>query len=207
MLVGSDGTANGNDAQEYQVLNMDNEETPTYCSGLNFDTGFNDLTSVSEADYENYVYMVANTTDNELKIIQGGPDNAIYLPSGTFESQPFDTASVDASTVLRTFNRMLANIIQPATTSVKIQVAVRPITGSSCSLSSNDYKYVGPDGSETSFYTSANSIISDKIPFGNYYGSAYINPERCFRYKVYLESPTDQRLTPVLQDITWNYSQ
>lgn len=207
VLVGKDGVSNGNNAEEYQVLNVDSESTPTYCSGLDFADGFNDLTSVSEADYENYVYMIANNNFNELKIIQGGPDNAIYLPSGTFESQPFDTASIEPSTILRTFNRLLANVIQPATTSIKLQVAVRGLSGASCPTSGSDYTYVGPDGSASSYFTPTGSVIDNAIPFGSYLSNAYNNPERCFRYKVTLESPTDQTQTPVLQDITWNYSQ
>jgi hypothetical protein len=205
VLVGNDGSTNGNDAEEYQVLNIDNESTPAYCSGLNFDSGFNDLTSVSEADYENYVYMVANTQANELKIIQGGPDSALYLPSGTFESQPFDTASVEPSTILRTFNRLLANVIQPSGTSVKVQVSVRGLSGGSCPSASSSYTYVGPDGDPNAFFTPTTSILDRAIPFGTYLSNAYENPQRCFRYKVTLESP-DQTQTPVLQDITWNYS-
>ncbi len=205
VLVGKDGISGGGNAQEYQVLNTETEATPTYCSGVDFNQGFNDLTSVSEADYDNYVYMVANTTANELKIIQGGPDNAIFMPSGTFESQVFDTASVEPSTILRAFNRLLANIIQPTNTSVKIQVGLKGLSNGSCPTSG--YTYIGPDGSDTSYYTPVTTVISDKIPFGSFMSGAFVNPERCFRYKVTLESLTDQTVTPVLQDITWNYSQ
>jgi hypothetical protein len=99
---GKDGVSNSNDAKEYQVLNSSTEATPTYCGGINFDSGFNDLTSVSEADGDNYVYMVANTTVNELKIIQGGPDGT-YLDTGTMESTPLDvgysTASISVARV------------------------------------------------------------------------------------------------------------
>ncbi len=205
VLVGKDGVSGGGNAQEYQVLNTETEATPTYCSGVDFSDGFNDLTSVSEADYDNYVYMVANNQLNELKIIQGGPDNAIFMPSGTFESQVFDTATADGSTIARTLNRLLANVTQPSNTSVKIQVAVHAQINGNCPTSG--YKYVGPDGSESTYYTSESSVIEDKIPFGSYVNNEYINPERCFRYKVTLESLTDQRVTPVLNDIKWNYSQ
>ena len=79
VLVGKDGVTDSNNAREYQVLNISNESTPTYCGGLQFDSGFNDLTSVSELDNDNFVYMLGNTTSNELKIIQGGP---MSLPQG-----------------------------------------------------------------------------------------------------------------------------
>lgn len=71
VLVGKDGITDGNNGKEYQVLNMSNETSPAYCGGLQFDSGFNDLTSVSELDGDNFVYMVGNTIGNELKIIQG----------------------------------------------------------------------------------------------------------------------------------------
>lgn len=210
VLVGKDGISDGNDAEEYQVLNTENEATPTYCSGVNFDQGFNDLTSVSEADYENYVYMVANTTTNELKIIEGGPDNAIYVTNGTFESQTFDTASVDGSSALRAFNRLLSNVYRPVSaTTVGIQVATAPANGSGNCNSGITFDYRGPNGttSTSDVYTTStigNSTITGVFPLlsvGNYQ-----NPGRCFRYKVYLDT-TDQMQSPEFKDIYVNYSQ
>ena len=62
VLVGQDGIPNdGVEPQEYQVLDLSTESAPTYCGGVNFIAGFNDLTSVTEANGDNYVYMVANT--------------------------------------------------------------------------------------------------------------------------------------------------
>ena len=207
VLVGEDGVSDSNNAQEYQVLDMENESTPSYCGGINFDQGFNDLTSVSEADNDNYVYMVANTNVNELKIVQGGPDNAIYVANGTYESQAFDTASVDGSLALRAFNRFLATIVQPANTSIKIQTAVAPAGPTDCSDAT--YSFVGPNGttdtSDTfSTDTVGTSSLSGLIPLKNV--GDYQNPGRCFKYKLYL-STTDQTQTPELDDITWNYSQ
>lgn len=207
VLVGSDATANGNDAEEYQVLNMDTEATPTYCSGVNYDSGFNDLTYVSEKDYETYIYMIANTTLNELKIIEGGPDDAIYVPSGSYESPIFDTASVDGSTALRAFNRLLSNIYQPVSTSVKFQLAIAPAISGSCNNST--YDYVGPGGTTAptdtfSTVSTGNVEYTSVIPLLNV--GNYQNPGRCFRYKVFMET-TNQMISPYLYDISWNYSQ
>jgi hypothetical protein len=207
VLVGSDAVSNGNDAEEYQVLDMETEASPTYCSGVDFDDGFNDLTYVSEKDYETYIYMIANTTANELKIIEGGPDDAIYVPSGSYESAIFDTASIDGNTNLRAFNRLLANIYQPTNTSVEFQVAVAPPVGGSCSAAT--FSYIGPGGTtEPSDTYSTPDIgtleLTGVIPLLNV--GNYQNPGRCFRYKVYMET-LDQMISPELRDIYQNYSQ
>ena len=205
VLVGTDAISNGNDAEEYQVLDMENESTPTYCSGINFDQGFNDLTSVSEADYDNYVYMVANTSQNELKIIEGGPDDAIYVPNGTFTSPTFDTASVDGVASLRAFNRILASVAQPTGTSVEVQTAVAPAILNSCS--GIVYDYVGPDGTDATRFSVSGSTIEGVIPLQTLIPTSnYQNPGRCFSYKVFM-STADQTKTPVFNDIIWNYSQ
>jgi type II secretory pathway pseudopilin PulG len=202
VLVGKDGVAANGDAEEYQVLNTETEATPTYCQGINFDQGFNDLTSVAEADFENYVYMVANTQTNELKIIEGGPDNAIYVTNGTFESKPFDTATVDGNTALRAYNRFLANVTLPTNTTLELQTAVAAIGTNGCSNAA--YSYVGPDGTSATKFHATTTPFIDLMPLltsGN-----YLNPGRCFKYKLFL-STTDQMVTPVFSDITWNYSQ
>ncbi|HSX09694.1 MAG TPA: hypothetical protein VLF93_06065 [Candidatus Saccharimonadales bacterium] len=206
IIVGQDGLPNDSiTPQNYQVLDLSTESTPNYCGGLDFSSGFNDLTSVSEADGDNYVYLVANTAQKQLKIIEGGPDNAIYDSSGTFESKTFDTASVDGSTLDRAFNRLLSDISQPTNTTIKIQTAVAPAVNNSCT--GVTFNYVGPDGTSNSYFTPSGSTISGIIPLGDYIpASNYDNPGRCFRYKVYL-STLDQTITPKLLDLFVNYSQ
>ncbi len=203
ILVGKDGIAGNGDAEEYQVLNMtspNSESAPAYCGGLNYDTGFNDLTSISEADGDNFVYMVANTQSNELKIIQGGLDQE-YLDSGTFESSPFDATNSAA------FNRFVANISLPASTSISAQLAVIPAVSGSCPTASSSYTYIGPGGTSNAsdVFSVKGASISAQIPFGNYLSSLYQNPERCFRYKMSL-STTNTSTTSALLDMTWNYS-
>lgn len=211
VLVGKDGFSNANDAEEYQVLEMDNpsETTPRYCGGLNFNQGFNDLTSVSELDNDNYVYMVANNTVNELKIIEGGPDSAIYVSDGTYVSPVFDTASVDLSTVTRAFNRFIANIVQPANTIIEFQTAVAYASGSGCPTDESAYTFLGPGNTSAradTFKTATTGSVAldGLIPLAT--AGLYANPGRCFRYKVYLHT-NDQRITPELNSFIWNYSQ
>lgn len=195
ILVGQDGVVDANDAQEYQVLNIDSESTPLYCGGVNYNQGFNDLTSVSEADGDNFVYMVANTAEKQLKIIEGGPDTGLYLTPGTFESSTFDAVNSSA------FNRFSATISQPAQTSVKMQVAAAPSSAGSCAGAT--YAYVGPNGVAGDYFTSQGASISGTIPVGVFGG--YDNPNQCFRYKVFMDT-TDTNQTPAFDDVMVNYS-
>lgn len=191
VLVGKNGIINANDAQEYQVLDMTTEATPNFCGGLNFDQGFNDLTSVSEADFDNYVYMVANTSLNELKIIQGGPDG-IYVDQGTYTSPIFDAGYSTA------FNKYSATLSVPTNTTLQLQFAIADPVSGSCTNAT--YTYTGPDGTTGTYYTATQSAL-----FLNNDGSGYENPARCVRYKAYM-STTDYNATPAINDITIYYS-
>lgn len=191
VLVGKDGTVNSNDAQEYQVLDSATETTPNYCGGLNYDIGFNDLTSVTEADLDNFVYMVANTDVNELKIIQGGPDGR-YSDTGTIESATFDAGYNTA------FNRFSVTSTIPASTNIKYQFAVADAVSGSCTGVA--FSYAGPDGTSGTYYTTTSAALALDDN-----GSGYENPGRCFRYKAFFDT-TDFDTTPTLEDITVNYS-
>jgi len=196
IIVGQDGFSNDEiEPKEYQVLNIENEASPFYCGGINFLPGFNDLTSVSEIDSDNFVYMVANTMEKQLKIVQGGPDSGIYVPSGTFESSAFTVAASSA------FNRFTANIAQPAQTNIKMQVGVAAPSGGLCTSAS--YNFVGPDGNSGSFYSPVGASISGTVPRGTY--DTYQNPQSCFKYKTFFDT-TDFNQTPTLYDVNVNYS-
>lgn len=197
ILVGKDGTTDSDDAAEYQVLNISAEASPAFCGSVNFDQGFNDLTSVSEADGDNFVYMVANTTEKQLKIIQGGPDTGIYVSTGTFESSAFDTNNTTA------FNRFSANITNPAQTSISLQIAVANAVNNNCADAS--YTFIGPDPSNYtgSYFTPSGLTISGAIPLVSV--SNYANPGRCIKYKTFFET-LDNSFTPSLLDMTVNYS-
>ncbi len=195
ILVGQDGVQDSTEPKEYQVLNIENENAPAYCGGVNYLPGFNDLTSVSEADGDNFVYMIANTTEKQLKIIQGGPDTGIYVGSGTFESSPISFATSSA------FNRFTAGVTQPANTNIKMQVAVATPSAGLCTGAL--YNFLGPDNSSATYYTPSAASISGTFPVGTFGG--YSNPERCVKYKSYLDT-TDFNQTPQLNDVNINYS-
>lgn len=197
VLVGRDAITNASDAEEYQVTNISTEATPTYCGGLQFNSGFNDLTSVSEADGDNFVYLVANTPDLELKIIQGGPDVGQYVSEGTFTSAPFTGASTAA------FNSFTANVTTPNQTTISIQVGVGDQVGGSCA--STVYTFIGSDPSNyaNSYFTPNAGVISGAIPLTTV--GTYINPSRCFKYKAFMTT-LDNTVTPSLTDFTVNYA-
>lgn len=188
----------GTEAEEYQVVNISNESVPVRCGGLNIDSGINGVSSVLEADGDAYSYIITGDPASELKVIAGGPGGGGgYFSTGTYESKPFDSGYSTA------FNRFVANISQPASTSVQMQVAVANQVSGSC-LGAN-YTYVGPNGNTSAYFTSAdNATIQGAIPFGSF-SPNYINPGRCFRYKLFL-STTDATKTPIFNDITINYS-
>ena len=198
VLVGRDAITDLSDAEEYQVTNITTEATPTYCGGLQFNSGFNDLTSVSEADGDNFVYLVANTPDLELKIIQGGPDVGQYVSDGTFTSAPFTATS--SST---TFNSFSAGVNMPGSTSVSLQLGVANDVSGNCATAS--YTFVGPDplNYEGSYFTPVGGLITGSVPLTSV--TNYSNPSRCFKYKAFM-STLDNTVTPTLLDLTVNFA-
>ncbi len=199
VLVGRDGIDDGNDAEEYQVIRMEgdgsSEASPKYCGGVDFDAGFNDLVSVVEADSDSFVYMVANTQVNELKIIQGGEDGT-YVASGYFESAPFDAGP--GKTVM--FNRAIADVTVPEGTAFSYKVATYGDGTQSC----NSYSpiFLGPMGTTGSddVYTTNGPIPYSGLTLPNQ------NPARCFKYRAEFTSDSSRDRTPVLNSFTVNYS-
>jgi type II secretory pathway pseudopilin PulG len=191
ILVGIDGIKSGTEPQEYQVLDITNESSPTYCGGINYSGGFNSLAAVTEADNDKFVYLISNSGSSVIKIIQGGPDGT-YLDSGTYESNTFDAGAEVA------FNRFSSNVTLTAGTDVKYQIAAADAVDNSCTNAL--FNYVGPDGTDATFFPSTGGTI----PIHND-GLGFENPSRCLRYKAYL-STTNYYNTPSVLDVLVNYS-
>ena len=190
LLAGIDGVSDGNNAMEYQVLTISNESSPAYCGGLQFSSGFNDMTSTVEADGDKYVYLIGSGAGNDLKIIQGGPDGP-FLEAGMFESSIIDIGSS------ATFNRFDVVENLPPQTSIQYQIALADQVSGSCTGA--NYVFVGPDGTvDTKFATGS------AIPLNND-GVDYENPGQCLKYRAYLAT-TDYNVTPTLLDVHFNYS-
>lgn len=179
IIVGTGGS------QQYQVIDISEESDPEHCisdgrsGGLVITTGVNGISSVLESDGDAYSYIITGDSGAELKIIEGGPGGK-FATDGTFESATFDP---DGSI---SFNRYVATYVTPAGTSIKFQFAASPAP---CDTAV--FNFVGPDKTGSTFYTTNSGPLS--------------LAGQCFRYKAFLNS-TDPNQTPVLQDITINYS-
>jgi hypothetical protein len=204
VLVGRDGVDDEEDAEDYQVLKMEgeedgtscSEEQPCYCGGVDFDQGFNDLTSVVEADSDSFVYMVADTDVNELKIIQGGEDGT-YVASGVFDSEALDVG-VNKTAM---FNRIDITADTPSGTALSFKVATYGDGTLDCDAITP--KFVGPAGTEDpgDVYTTGGQISYFDLPAPNQ------NPARCFKYQASFTSDSNRDKTPVLNSFTVNYSE
>lgn len=181
----------GTGGEEYQVINVATEATPTRCGGLQVDTGINGISSVLEADGDAFSYSITGDASSEFKIIEGGPGGT-YPTSGTFESTTIDLGSEVA------FNRFSATVDKPAGTDVTFHIAASDAVSGSCTLAS--FTFTGPDGTSNTFYqtTAASIFLNDD-------GQGYENPGRCLRYRAFLTS-SNAPVTPTLYDVTFNYS-
>jgi len=177
--------------EEYQVIDISTENTPSRCGGLNLDTGINGIASVLETDGDAYSYIITGDVAAELKIIEGGPGGK-FAAAGVFESSTFDATKSAA------FNWYQATVTEPPQTAIKFQFAANdPAAGSCLGV---DFTFIGPDGTDATYYaTSSGQLVFSNDNLG------FENPARCLRYKVFLSS-SDYIHAPTLWDMTINYS-
>lgn len=175
--------------EEYQAISILNDAAPTYCGGLNIDSGVNGVSSILESDGDAYSYIITGDANSELKIIEGGPGGQ-YATSGTFTSPIFD------ATKSATFNRFDVHSTVPDQATIRYQFAITDEVSGDCSAST--YTFVGPDKTDTTYFAT-----SSALPLSS--GGLYKNPARCLRYKVFLDTQ-DRFQSPIFEDITINYS-
>ena len=178
VVTGNKALLVGTGGEEYQVIDISNETSPTRCGGLNIDSGVNGISSVLEQDGDTYSYIITGDTAAEFKIIEGPATN------GTYTSPSFDAGS-DVY-----FNSFTVNHIVPSSTLIQYEVAVAAAVNNSCS--GVNFSYAGP-------FATSSALPSTT---GN---AAYQNPGRCIKYKVTF-STADPTQTPILYDISFNYS-
>ena len=130
-----------------------------------------------------FIYAATSSDNEELIIISTGVTDC-YATDGQLESSTFDT---DASNV--TYNWLAWSGSQPANTTIKFQLATS-------NNSNGPWNYVGPDGSSSSYYTTAAK------EFINY---SYHLDQRYFRYKLFLNSQSDFQ-APALEEFNLSYS-
>jgi hypothetical protein len=174
----------GTGGQEYQVIDITNENSPVACGpGLNIDSGVNGVAGVIENDGDAFAYIITGDANAEFKIIEGGPGGQ-FGTEGTYTSPALD-AGRDVA-----FNRFFVNHIGPQLTSMQYEVAIADAVNNSCSQAV--YSYAGPFASSSAIPSSTGD-------------PNYKNPGRCMKYRVSL-STTEILQSPVLFDITFNYS-
>lgn len=181
--------------QQYQVFDTSTldshtqEKTP--CGGMSVNNGVYGISSILDQYNNAYSYIITGDSSNQFKIIRGGLGGTGYLSSGTFESSSFDATS---SAV---FNRIDFTASKSASTDIKFQLGIADPVSESCNNA--NYVFVGPDLTSGTYFATASAIGFNDDEIG------YENPARCMRYKAYL-STTDTQKTPVLHDITINFS-
>ncbi len=191
LIVGTGGSF------QYEVVDISSETGAlSQCGGLSYTNGLLGIAAVAQSNGYAYAYVVDSSA--VLNIILGGNGGGfpgIGVP-GTYESAPFD-ASAGAA-----FNRFVANISQPAATSISAQVAVASPLNGDCNNAT--FEYVGPNGNPAAYFTPVGARITGTLPIGNYL-TYYKNPGYCFRYKFRFLT-NDATQTPALYDMTVNYS-
>jgi len=101
------------------------------------------------------------------------------------------------------FNRFSATVNQLSQTTIKLQVAAAAAVSGSCTDAV--FTYVGPNGSASDYFYPSGNSISASVPISSSGPGSYINPGRCFRYKVFFTT-SDILQSPTLYDFSVNYS-
>ena len=151
------------------------------------------ISSVTGFNLSGYIYglsancsfiYTATISNNEELIIISTDVTECYATSGQLESSTFDTGTSDI-----TYNWLAWSGSAPANTTIKFQLATS-------NSSNGPWNYVGPDGSSSSYYTTAAK------EFINY---SYHLDQRYFRYKLFLNSQSDFQ-APALEEFNLSYS-
>ncbi len=184
LLVGTGG-------EEYQVLDIANENSPARCGGINLDTGVYGVAGILETDGDAWSYIVTKDAATELKVIEGGPGGVQYAEEGDFISEPivFDTPAV--VNYIQFLHQAAHN------TTIQYQVAGADPVNNDCEDSV--YNFVGPDGTSSSFFATEDTVPVQDDDVG------YENPARCFKYRAFL-STDDETATPQFDEVRINYS-
>ncbi|KXK27429.1 MAG: LVIVD repeat protein [candidate division WS6 bacterium OLB20] len=183
VLVGTGG-------EEYQVLDISNELSPSYCGGMQMNQGALGVEGIVDSGNKIWSYVLVDDSGAELTIILGGEfgggggggQGDEYLEEGDYISQVFDTGSTSTQFYSVYWDETLAE-------NTDIQVQIR--AGNTADLSAQPW--VGPDGTGSTFFTNA---LGEYTP-------ASINNRRYIQYRVYLTS--NKVFTPVLESISINY--
>ena len=201
--VANDGSGNlsgwaWNDAIGWISFNCSNPET----AGCNPGTGgsnYQVTISPSTGDFSGWAWndIVGwiSFNCNDINNCDTAPNHKVKtawraeMASGTLISSIFDTQATNGVAI----NTIMWQGNKPSDTNVKFQIA-------SSNSSSGPWSYLGPDGSDTTYYTPTDANMPVQI------NSAFHNNHRYFRYKIFLTSNASQTESPRVDDVIINWS-
>lgn len=180
IIVGTNGV-------EYRVYDITNETSPTQCGGMNIDNGIYDIDSIRDSYTNAFSYIITGDTSKEFKIIRGGPggggeDGFAYYDEGTYLSTPFDSESSTSEYYMFDIKTTI-----PEDTSVEIQIRA------SNNPTMSGATWCGPDGTDTTYYSSTGSYSIPPNIAGRY-----------FQYKVVFTSTSIEE-SALLEELVVNY--
>lgn len=176
----------GNNGEEYQVIDISNENSPTKCGGLQLNEGISDVATVEDIYGNAWAYVVTGRESEEFIAILGGesysPGGDDYRPSGEYTSSVFDTGIEDPHYYYLAWEEE-----QAAGSDLRFQIR----SGDSSNLSGEIW--VGPDGTSATYFT---NNTGEQLPSST-------QNDRYIQYRAYFTS--DQVSTYVLESIRINY--
>lgn len=186
----------GSGGQEYQVYYT--FPAIKYCAGVTLTSGtkITAVAGVTENDGDNFAYILTDDSSGWFQIIPGGVGNGSGGNGGigTFISQGIPVPNLTANT---SFNSFLPIADVPPPTTIAYQVGVAPTCAST-------FTFIGPNGTTASTDTYA---TGSAIPLAAALGvTGYQNPGECFKYKVIMNANGSNTLTPILYQVSVNYS-
>jgi type II secretory pathway pseudopilin PulG len=174
----------GNGGMEYQVLDISNINSPTFCGGLDVPAGLNGVTSIRTDTEDVYSYIIGNAPTEEFRIIKGGigTGGSSFAETGVFTSRIVDLGVENPVILAISWEELVS-----AQTDIRLQIRV---SDSSDMLGS---EWVGIDGTGATFFENAEG---EYIPV-ELHGNRYI------QYRVFLDS--DGSATPEFAQVDLLY--
>ena len=176
--------------KEFLVLSVSNLQAISEFGSIALPTNNSDVNGISVVG--DYAFLATDHNNRELQIVEAGTGSK-FVKFGTFESQTFDcTVPTPPATEICAGDKAGFNFLtwsgqKQGPTDIQLQIATND--------DNSTWNFVGPDGTESSFYENPENPGS--IPL-NFVQSRY------FRYKVILSG--NGGVTPILDDFTLNYS-
>ena len=143
------------------------------------------------AENTTYYYRVRAYNSNIYSTYsnESSTSTLIYVPHGYLESSTFDSGFTGGVA----FINILWKGALPSTSHVRFRFA-------SSNSSTGPWTFLGPDGTETTYYEASGSNVSMPIK------TIYHNNHRYFRYRIYLYPTSDNLQSPTVTDVIIGYS-